>query len=126
MKGKDMVLSDFLSRQKNDNGYPHENIPIPFNIYKILNDNYYNIDKYLIQTRSQARSSGIKLPEVHGMGKNVDPNIKPGKQHANPKQGHVERPHTGQRRGGLRRRKPDPINQTINQPSDLSQKILEE
>ena len=27
------------------------------------------------------------------------------------------------RRAGLRRKKPDPINQTINQPSDLSQKI---
>ena len=90
---------------------------------KILNDNYYNIEKYLIKTRSQAKSSGIKLPEVHGMGKNLDPNIKPEKQHANSKQGSVERLHTGQGRAGLRRKKPDPINQTINQPSDLSQKI---
>ena len=77
----------------------------------------------MIQTRSQARSSGIKLSEVHGVGKNLDPNIKPEKQHANPKQGSVERPHTGQGRARLRRKKPDPINQTINQPSDLSQKI---
>ena len=38
-----MVLSNFLSRQKNDNSNPHEIIPIPFNTYKILNDNYYNI-----------------------------------------------------------------------------------
>ena len=29
-----------------------------------------------MQTRSQARSSGVKLPEVHGMRKNLDPNIK--------------------------------------------------
>ena len=76
----------------------------------------------MIQTRSHARSSSIKLPEVNGVGKNLDPNIKPGK-HANPKQGSVERPHTGQGRAGLRRKKHDPINQTINQPSDLSQKI---
>ena len=55
-------------------------------MYKILNDNYYNIEKYLTQTRSQARSSGIKLLKVHGKGKNLDPNIKPEKQHANPKQ----------------------------------------
>ena len=40
-----MVLSDFLSRQKNDNSNPHEIIPISFNMYKILNDNY-NIEKY--------------------------------------------------------------------------------
>ena len=57
------------------------------------------------------------------MGKNLDPNIKPEKQNANPKEGSVERPHTGQGRAGLRSKKPDPINQTINQPSDLSQKI---
>ena len=39
-----------------------------------------------MQTRSQARSSDIKLPEVHGVGKNLDPNIKPEKQHAISKQ----------------------------------------
>ena len=77
----------------------------------------------MIQTRSQARSGGIKLPEVHGRGKNLDPNIKPEKQHAYSKQGNVERLCRGQGRAGLRRKKPDPINQTINQPSDLSQKI---
>ena len=101
----------------------HEIIPISFNMCKILDDNYYNIEKYLIQTRSQARSSGIKLLEVHGMGKNLDPNIKPEKQHAISKQGSMERPCTGQGRAGLRRKRPDPINQPINQTSDLSQKI---
>ena len=118
-----MVLSDFQSRQKNDDSNPHEIIPISFNTYKILNDNYYYIEKYLIQTRSQARSSGIKLPEVQGLEKNLDPNIKSEKQHGNSKQGSVDSPCTGQGRAGLRRKRPDTINQTINQPSDLSQKI---
>ena len=27
-KGKDMIMNDFLSRQKHDNSYPHEIIPI--------------------------------------------------------------------------------------------------
>ena len=53
-------------------------------MHQVLNKNYYNIENYLVQTRSQARSSGIKLPEVHGMGKNLDPNVKPEKHHANP------------------------------------------
>ena len=75
MKVKDMILSDFLSRQKNDDSNPHDIIPLSFNMWKILDDNYYNIEKYLIQTRSQARTSGIKLLEVHGLGKNLDPNI---------------------------------------------------
>ena len=123
MKGKDMILSDFLSRQKNNDSNPYETIPISFNMCKILDDNCYNIKKYLIQTRSQARSNGVKLLEVHGMGKNLDPNLKPEKQHAISKQGGMERPHMGQGRAGIRRKRPDPIKQPINQPSNLSQKI---
>ena len=77
---------------------------------KILNDNYYTIENYLIQTRSQARSSSVKLPEAHGMEKNLDPNLKPLKQHAISKQGSMERPHMSQGRAGIRRKRPDPIN----------------
>ena len=72
-----MVLSDFLSRQNNDDSNPNEIIPISFNMHKVLEEKYYNIDSYLVQTRSQARSSGIKLPDVHGMKKNLVPNMKP-------------------------------------------------
>ena len=67
----------------------------------------------MVQTWSQTRFSGIKLPEVHGVRKNLDPNIKPEKGHANPIKGSVEKPHIGQGRTGLRRGKPAPINQTI-------------
>ena len=70
IKGKDMILRDFLSRQKIDDSNPHEIIPISFNMKDILQQNYYNFnnmkvnDKYLVQTRSQAKSSRVKLPEV--------------------------------------------------------------
>ena len=57
------------------------------------------------------------------MGKNLDPNIKTEKQHANPIKGSIEKPHIGQARAGLRRKRPDPINQTIIPPSEPSQKI---
>ena len=40
---------------------------------------------------SQAKSSGIKLPEVHGVRKSLDPNLRPEKQHTFPKQGNLER-----------------------------------
>ena len=123
MKGKDMILHDFLSRQKNDDSNPHDIISISFNICQTLDNNYYNKEKYLIQTRSEAKSSGVKLPKVHGVGKNIDPNLKPEKQHAISKQGSMEWPHIGQGRAGIGRKRPDPINQTINQPSNLSQKI---
>ena len=57
------------------------------------------------------------------MGENLNPYLKPEKQHAIPKQGSMERPCIGQRRAGSSRKRPDPINQSINQPSNLSQKI---
>ena len=51
----------------------------------ILQSKYYNIgeekvEKYLVQIRSQGKSNGIGLPEVHGIGKELDPNILPDKQ----------------------------------------------
>ena len=123
IKGKDMVLSDVLSKQNNDDGNPPEIIPISFNMYQTIQEKHYDTETYLVQTRSQAGSSGIKLLEVHGMGKNLYPNIKPEKQHANPQKGSIEKPCIGQGSAGLRRKRPDPINQMIIPPSELSQKI---
>ena len=84
----------------NDDGNSLEIIPISFNMHKVLQENYYKIDGYLVQTRSHARFSGIKLPEVHGMRKNLDPNMKPERQHANSIKGSVVKLYIGQGRAG--------------------------
>ena len=122
MKGKDKILSDFLLQQKNDDSNPHKIIPIFFNMYQVLENKFYD-DRYLIQMRPQAKSSGIELPEVHGVRKNLDPNLKPEIQHTLSKQRSMERPHVGQVRAGSKRKKPDPIHHAINHASNLSQKI---
>ena len=89
IKGKDMVLSDFLSRQKTDDSNPHELIPISFMLRNQIDDHFYQINsgidqpktyKYLVHTRLQAKSSSIKIAEIHGTNKGLDPHIKPGKQ----------------------------------------------
>ena len=89
IKGKDMVLSDFLSRKKTDDSNPHELIPISFMLRNQMDDHFYQIntrtdlpktDRYLVQTRSQAKSSSIKIPEIHGTNKGLDPHVQPGKQ----------------------------------------------
>ena len=83
-----MVLSDFPSRQKTDNSNPHEIITISFSLRRVLHESYYKIsdvtkindsgtDKYLVQTRSQAKSSGAKVPEVHSVNKGLIPHMKP-------------------------------------------------
>ena len=126
MKGKDMILSDSLSKQKNDDSDPSEIIPISFNAYNILEENRNNDvckgndEKFLIQTCSQAKTSGTKLPEVHGARKELNPNLRQEKQHTMPKQGITVKPWIGQGRAGLRRRsEPD----HINQPSDVTGRI---
>ena len=46
IKGKDMILSDFLSQQKNDDSNSNEIIPISFDISQILEDNFYRDNKF--------------------------------------------------------------------------------
>ena len=127
MKGKDMILSYFLSQQKNDDSDPSEIIPISFNAYRILEENRKidickNEGKFLIQIHSQAKTSGTKLQEVHRIRKELYPNLRPEKQHAMPKKGITERLHVGQGKAGLRRKhEPD----CIDQPSDVSRRISE-
>ena len=121
IKGKDMVLSDFLSRQKTDDSNPHELIPILFSLKSQVNNYFYHIDneinlfrkdKYLVQTRSQVRSSGIRLPEIHGANKVLDPHMQPGKQKSFSIQivnkgmptHPIPKPGIGQGRAGLRRK----------------------
>ena len=80
-----------------------------------------NDEKYLTQTHSQAKTSSTKLLEVHAVRKELNPNLRPEKQHAMPKQGITEKPQIGQGRAGLRRRRPEPDH--INQPSDVTGRI---
>ena len=64
MKGKDMILSDFLPRQRIDKSNPHEIIPISFDMKAILKEKYYSIvneSRYLVQTHSQVKDKGIKF-----------------------------------------------------------------
>ena len=116
-----MVLSDFLSRQKMDDSNPHALIPISFLLKSQVSDYFYHIDneviipvkdKYLVQTRSQVRSSGITLPEIHGAKKELDPHVQPGKQKTFPMQTikkgmptyPIPKHRIGQGRAGLRRK----------------------
>ena len=95
---------------------------------KILENSLDNLDKnnsssdskYLVQMHSQAKTSGTKLLEVHGVEKSLNPNLRPEKQHTIPKQGKSERLQMSQGRAGSKRRKPDSISQAINQPSKVS------
>ena len=109
IKGKDMILSDFLSRQNLEDKNTKEIIPISFNMKSVLQDRYYKVGKtkgkYMVQTRSQMKVSGVQFPEVHGSRKRLDPHRIPEKQ-IQPTVGlDVDRkPRIGQGRAGVRRK----------------------
>ena len=124
IKGKDMVLSDFLSRQKMDDSNPHELIPISFMLRSQIDNHFYLIDneinrpkndRYSVQTRQKVKSSGIKLPEIHDANKSLNPHVQPGKQRPfpslpiqtiekGPPTHPISRPRIGQGRARLRRK----------------------
>ena len=56
-----MVLSDFLSRQNNDDSNPHEITPLSFNMHKVLQENYYKIESYLVKTRQDLKPDLVEL-----------------------------------------------------------------
>ena len=114
--------------------------------YRINNANKISqpeTSKHLIQTTSQAKSGGIKVPEIHGVNKGLNPHIKPGRQRPlptlpmhsipptsltqpvvkGPPTHPIPKPRIGQGRAGLRRK--IKINQSIPLPKQmLAQPIL--
>ena len=130
-----MVLSDFLSRQKMDDSNSHELIPISFTLRSQVDNHFYQINnesdqpktnEYLVQTRSQTKSSGIKLLEIHGANKSLDPYVRLGRQKPLPSlpiqnvdkrlpMHPIPKPRIGQGRARLRR------NVKMNQPIPLHQ-----
>ena len=77
-KGKDMILSDFLSRQIEDDSNLHEIIPISFSIQEILQESYHSMvmDTYIVQTRVQAKAlaNAPTAVDTQQMAQKVTPN----------------------------------------------------
>ena len=86
VKGKDMILCDYLSRIAVDDANPDEVIPISFNAlaqYRLAMDyiaESFLISHFNIVTRSGTSAAGISLPPVHGTQKCLDPDLQPEKQ----------------------------------------------
>ena len=80
VKGRDMIVSDYLSRHRQKELDPSELIPISFchlKVYRGFIDDKIGEDMFCIKTRSSAKASGDEVGEVHGANKPLDPNYKP-------------------------------------------------
>ena len=85
VKGRDLLLTDFLSRTSTDYSDPHQLQYISFERRTILAALYKdNVNSYNISTRSTYKQEGIKPAEVHGANKSLNPHIKP--EHQKPQQ----------------------------------------
>ena len=80
VKGRDMILADYLSRHRNKDLDSSELIPISFccmDVFRSLLETEHRLEVYNISTRSSTKASGEIPPEVHGVEKPLDPNLKP-------------------------------------------------
>ena len=79
VKGRDIILSDYLSRHRQKDRDPSELIPISFyclKVYRGFIDDKIGEDIFCIKTRSSTKVSG-EVGELHGANKSLDPNYKP-------------------------------------------------
>ena len=118
MTSKDMILSDFLSRQTHDTSNVHEIIPISFNMHNALYETYYRAEPaeiYLVQMQPQTRATGVKLLEVHGARKMITIHmpIEKQKPQIQEKQLDKNRPKVGRGRAGMQCKHPQPIADTL-------------
>ena len=80
VKGRYMILADYLSRHRNKDIDSSKLIPINFccmNVFRGLLETEHGLGVYNISTRSSAKASGEIPPEVHGADKPLDPNLRP-------------------------------------------------
>ena len=80
VKGRDMILADYLSRHRHKDSDPSELIPISFcclKTYRSLIDDRIGEEIFSVKTRAGAKAIGESVGEVHGADKPLDPNYKP-------------------------------------------------
>ena len=80
VKGKDLILTDFLSCINTNDTNTSELIPILF-VNMMKNDDQGRLN---IVTRCGTRLAGLEMPKVHGHDKSLDPNRKPEHQKIKP------------------------------------------
>ena len=80
VKGRDMILADYLSRHRHKDLDPSELIPISFcclRTYRSFIDDKIGEEIFSVKTRAGAKAIGKSVGEVHGADKPLDPNYKP-------------------------------------------------
>ena len=74
LKGKDMILTDYLSRHHSEDEDLADLIPVSFCRLR-------DIDNFFVGTRASLKAKGETVPKVHGVDKELDPHRQPEQQY---------------------------------------------
>ena len=90
VKGKDMILADYLSRHRRRSDDPNDLIPISFRLTCPVHIDPITPRCLPMMTRRSAKAVGMEPPPVHGAEKGIDPHKKPEHQNCSsrPPPGH--------------------------------------
>ena len=77
VKGKDMILADYLSRHRRHYDDPNDLIPISFHLTRPVHIDPTTPRCLPMLTRHLAKAVGVEPPPVHGAEKGIDPHKKP-------------------------------------------------
>ena len=77
VKGKDMILADYLSRHRRRSDDPNDLIPISFRLNRPVHIDPATPRCLPMLTRHSAKAVGVEPPPVHGAEKGIDPHKKP-------------------------------------------------
>ena len=123
VKGKDMILADYLSRHRRHLDDPNDLIPISFRLTRHVHIDLITPRCLPMMTCSLAKAIGVEPPPVHGAEKGIDPHKKQEHQKCStrPPPGHPPRPSTQSAIG----QQPVPVPRPRSRVQEVARKILD-
>ena len=125
VKGKDMILADYLSRHRRRSDDPNDLIPISFRLTRPVHIDPITPRCLPMMTRHSAKAVGVEPPPVHGAEKGIDPHKKPEHQNcsSHPPPGHAPKPFVQSTLGQLP--VPVPVPRPHSRVQEVARKILD-
>ena len=123
VKGKDMILADYLSHHRCRSDDPNDLIPISFCLTRPVHIDPITPRCLPMMTRRSAKAIGVEPPPVHGAEKGIDPHKKPEHQNCSsrPPPGHPPKPSVQSTLGQL----PVPVPRPRSRVQEVARKILD-
>ena len=123
VKGKDMILADYLSHHRRCSNDPNDLIPISFRLTRPVLIDPVTPMCLPMMTRHTVKAVGMEPPPVHGAEKGIDPHKKPEHQNCSsrPPPGHPPKPSVQSALGPF----PGPVPRPRSRVQEVARKILD-